>query len=286
MLDLLLMPPQQRSRLAELAAAPVARRGFDVMPEPAIAPGLPAMQAQSAIFGLDPVDDATPRLRGQAPQTVSQTARDWATALDVAGVSGGITRGIHAYHASPHSFDRFDASRMGTGEGVQVIAPGLYFAESPAVSGRGGYYDRKFTAWKGSPANIYEVNLNTSPDHLLDWDAPLRRQPAAVQEFLDANGLRLPQRETGRGIFAEVGARVRAPGQTGPVEISRNAAERFREAGIPGVRYLDAGSRAGDGTRNYVMFDDSLIEILRKYGLAGLGVGLGAGAATQAEAGQ
>jgi GNAT superfamily N-acetyltransferase len=93
MLDLLLMPPQQRSRLAELAAAPVARRGFDVMPEPAIAPGLPAMQAQSAIFGLDPVDDATPRLRGQAPQTVSQTAQDWDIAQMIAGGSGGITLG-------------------------------------------------------------------------------------------------------------------------------------------------------------------------------------------------
>ena len=40
----------------------------------------------------------------------------------------------------------------------------------------------------------------------------------------------------------------------------------LREAGIPGIRYLDAGSRrAGEGTSNYVAFDASQIEILRKY---------------------
>jgi len=40
----------------------------------------------------------------------------------------------------------------------------------------------------------------------------------------------------------------------------------LREAGIPGVRYLDARSRAaGEGTRNTVVYDPSQIEILRKY---------------------
>ena len=38
--------------------------------------------------------------------------------------------------------------------------------------------------------------------------------------------------------------------------------DRLREAGIPGIRYLDQGSRgAGEGTRNFVIFDDSLISI-------------------------
>ena len=39
--------------------------------------------------------------------------------------------------------------------------------------------------------------------------------------------------------------------------------------GIPGIKYLDAGSRsAGDGSRNYVVFDDKLVEIVKKYGWA------------------
>lgn len=53
----------------------------------------------------------------------------------------------------------------------------------------------------------------------------------------------------------------------------------FRDAGIPGIRYLDHGSRgAGEGSHNYVVFDDATIDILRKYGIAGLMLG-GAGAA-------
>jgi len=51
----------------------------------------------------------------------------------------------------------------------------------------------------------------------------------------------------------------------------RGASSRMlREAGIPGIKYLDQGSRsAGEGSRNYVVFDDSIINILRKYGLLG-----------------
>ena len=42
--------------------------------------------------------------------------------------------------------------------------------------------------------------------------------------------------------------------------------EALREAGIPGIRYLDAGSRdAGEGSRNYVVFDDNLLDILHKW---------------------
>jgi len=35
---------------------------------------------------------------------------------------------IIAYHGSPHDFDRFDASKIGTGEGAQAYGHGLYFA--------------------------------------------------------------------------------------------------------------------------------------------------------------
>lgn len=45
------------------------------------------------------------------------------------------------------------------------------------------------------------------------------------------------------------------------------ASQALREAGIPGIRYLDQGSRdAGDGTRNIVVFDDALIKITKKNG--------------------
>lgn len=48
------------------------------------------------------------------------------------------------------------------------------------------------------------------------------------------------------------------------------SAERLKQSGIPGVRYLDAGSRGhGDGSRNYVVFDHNLVDIKRKYAHGG-----------------
>ena len=42
--------------------------------------------------------------------------------------------GITAFHGSPHRFGKFDASKIGTGEGAQAYGHGLYFAESPDVA--------------------------------------------------------------------------------------------------------------------------------------------------------
>jgi hypothetical protein len=48
------------------------------------------------------------------------------------------------------------------------------------------------------------------------------------------------------------------------------ATEQLRKEGVPGIKYLDQGSRgAKDGTRNYVVWDDKIIDIVRKYGIAG-----------------
>ena len=44
------------------------------------------------------------------------------------------TNKITAYHGSPHTFDKFDMSKMGTGEGAQAYGRGLYFSENEAVA--------------------------------------------------------------------------------------------------------------------------------------------------------
>ena len=38
------------------------------------------------------------------------------------------------YHGSPHVFDKFDAGKIGAGEGNQAFGHGLYFAENPGVA--------------------------------------------------------------------------------------------------------------------------------------------------------
>jgi hypothetical protein len=44
------------------------------------------------------------------------------------------SRAMTAYHGSPHVFDRFDISRMGSGEGAQVFGRGHYFAENERIA--------------------------------------------------------------------------------------------------------------------------------------------------------
>lgn len=52
----------------------------------------------------------------------------------------------------------------------------------------------------------------------------------------------------------------------------RAASAALHAAGIPGIRYLDGSSRgAGDGSRNYVIFDDSSVSVVNKYSRAGDG---------------
>ena len=131
---------------------------------------------------------------------------------------------------------------------------------------------------------MYEVNIHADPERFLDWDALADEQPKGVADALSKTSWWPWTRD-------RIEARGAAHGSN-PVgqHIIRDLADDYfpdeisallNEAGIPGIKYLDAGSRAaGDGSRNYVVFDDKLIEILRKYGImapmagmAGAGVG-------------
>ena len=347
--------------------------------------------------------------------------------LVAADLVSGARKGIRAYHGSPHDFDRFDLSKIGTGEGAQSYGHGLYFAENEGVAED---YFRNFTdtaqrtrpteyggvaypggtmrqrilarlAEKGRDATIadleasiranstyapdmanlyrgelefvkhadlsaikvpkahrYEVAIKADPAHFLDWDQPLRAQTSHVQQAVTPHIEALARhtqeaREAllarGRDSFgrplkperlAKLQQPVVPPGdrvgsdlyrQMGfsPKDIPRDQEEGYRrataalrEAGVPGIKYLDQGSRlpvdtsqlearladlqsvqrtfpgkdptgviadkiaaverdlaaakARTPTSNYVVFDDSLIDILRKYGWLPPAAGLAA----------
>jgi hypothetical protein len=134
--------------------------------------------------------------------------------------------------------------------------------------------------------SMYEVRINANPDDFLDWDAPLSEQPknarAALRGFLDP--------KYGDGFFDEF-----ADAGNDLNDIHKNfddtTPEQLTQAlsgqDIPGIKYRDAGSRGLDGaegTRNFVVFDENLIEIVRKYGIAGAAAMLGMSQADVAEA--
>ena len=228
----------------------------------------------------------------------------------------GARKGIRAYHGSPHDFDAFDTSKIGTGEGAQAYGHGLYFAENEGVArsyrdslaGRMNAEERRAAlsgkdhvvsavrmmrqdgmekdavrdilkkTYKnepdqvidaamvsGDPGKMYEVNINADPADFLDWDAPLSAQKA--KGVYVAHNPDITGRDAVQGLAARLGSKDKVP-------------EYLSGRGIPGIKYLDAGSRgAGDGSRNYVVFDPATIEILKKYGLLGaVGGGMGANA--------
>lgn len=218
--------------------------------------------------------------------------------------------GIIAYHGSPHSFDKFDMSKIGTGEGAQAYGHGLYFAEAedvaknyrdqlsdlnaPANRGaqnwvrmEGGeneaiaaiermvsdpqskaYNDPRMLAiveriksgkYKSdNSGSMYQVKLNVKPDELLDWDLPLSEQPKAVQDALT------DMKPDWTGGQVHESSRL-VPGE---FTDKAKATEALKTRGFKGIRYKDAGSRGTDGgTYNYVIFDDNLVSILKKYGI-------------------
>jgi hypothetical protein len=79
----------------------------------------------------------------KAPDLAQSTLRGLVSALKsepsrrmVEGYMGGMGMKPQAivYHGSPHQFDAFDSSKIGTGEGAQAYGHGLYLAETPAVA--------------------------------------------------------------------------------------------------------------------------------------------------------
>lgn len=138
-----------------------------------------------------------------------------------------------------------------------------------AMKAAGGYS----TTPKG---RMYEVRINADPEDFLDWDKPLIQQGDKVRNAVVAGVGEKAADPTFRRMFLDSGKGEGLLGALAGERYDKQAAtQKLREAGIPGIRYLDQGSRtAGDGSRNYVVFDDKLIDILRKYGLFGsLGMG-------------
>ncbi len=308
---------------------------------------------------------------------------------------------IRAFHGSPHDFDKFDLSKIGTGEGAQAYGHGLYFAENADVATeyrralspsavktvegiaydstnprhlaaslldtyqRAGKPDPRATVLAELRSDVknvsltddrrqvyrqtiellesneplpaltrkeggrtYEVEIKADPDDLLDWDKPLSeqsrkvqniaretaaaklnqltyeqwtRQPAAFRQRMMAEaGEEAIQKELAKMGTGESVYRHAAQAS----ENSSEAAAALKRRGIPGIKYLDQGSRrmasvqqlgdkgnwfiqgsmtpyptrraaeaaaeaAGNVTRNFVIFDDSLIDILKKYGIVG-----------------
>lgn len=105
-------------------------------------------------------------------------------------------------------------------------------------------------AWEQSnPGNLYRVDIPEDSD-LLDWDKPLSEQPEKVRQALQGaylphkgehvtrNVMDAPEWATGEMLYRSM---VRAFDD--PATAQQRASEFLHSLGIPGLRYLDGGSR-------------------------------------------
>ena len=116
---------------------------------------------------------------------------------------------------------------------------------------------------------MYKVDL---PDEdiarMLDWDKPLSEQPQNVQKAFAKIGA--GESMTGQQAYrAAHEAAIRSGTDLPAAEKERYTVEALRKAGIPGIRYLDGGSRGtGQGSSNFVVFpgNENRLKILERNG--------------------
>jgi hypothetical protein len=235
-----------------------------------------------------------------------------------------------------------------------LIGPQSTYMLKEALAARGAdkgdLHVRSEVPYPTKSGKMYEVAIKAHPDEFLDWDKPLSEQHPKVREAIDkfyglpsegaqktmtgedlsralhANSAREIYTIKGPdGRYKPAAAKTKedaikeAGGDPSRVQLVRNpdpsvATEQMREAGIPGIKYLDQGSRgntrwlarhpqggindfadeksarafvaknpeysieAPKQTSNYVVFHHDLIDIMKKYGLAGLSALPAAGA--------
>ena len=182
---------------------------------------------------------------------------------------GGLL-GATVWHGSPRKFDKFDSSKIGTGEGAQSYGNGMYAAEQKAV---GQEYAKRLSS--DGAGYLYKIDL---PDDaiakMLDWDKPLSQQSPEVQRAIkefgelvgDADWQHAMKTDDKGSWFYRLMEDVH---KNSPRGASVDNAKFLRDSGIPGIRYLDGDSRGtGAGTSNFVVFpgEDGLLKILERNG--------------------
>jgi hypothetical protein len=146
------------------------------------------------------------------------------------------------------------------------------FAQSMADAMKSGRLPASIELPTLNKGSMYEVNIAATPDEFIDWDLPLDEQSESVMNALN---------KTDWYKYAEEGA-YNAAERRGDnaygMDLVRwleedgaeDAAQMLKDAGIKGVQYADAQTRFGKGpkTKNYVVYDDKLIDITKKYGIS------------------
>jgi len=145
-------------------------------------------------------------------------------------------------------------------------------SEQPEILRRLGYSDMTEAQINKAAATIFD-EARARGGSVMDYP-DLAEQIDALNDKLN----RLPPPIRGGELYhgAEQGGAVEILSTIGGGTTPAARSQELLSQGILGIRYPDAMSRgAGEGSRNYVVFDENLINIVRKYGIAGAAAMLG-----------
>jgi hypothetical protein len=103
----------------------------------------------------------------------------------ISKADGGLVedQGITAYHGSPYKFDRFDLSKIGTGEGAQAYGHGLYFAEAEPTARQ--YRDALSTKLLGNIGGQGQTDWD-NPEHVAASWLKIYKTPEAAIDYLES----------------------------------------------------------------------------------------------------
>jgi hypothetical protein len=201
---------------------------------------------------------------------------------------GNVIRGDSIYSRSLE-----DMALLGKPAALQKIDDNIRFNEKYAPDMAELYRSARKQIESVDPSKIrlnqgylYKVDIDDArapKEAFLDWDKPLSQQSESVRKFFEpivAPIRHEMSKPAGKGwgdlaaptaydpTGRELLSLLRKP--TGGVSdilsngLGPGVSAMLLKNGIPGIRYLDAGSRANGGTHNTVLFDDSLVKILER----------------------
>ena len=195
--------------------------------------------------------------------------------------------GLTVFHGSPAKFNRFDPTKIGSGEGAQAYGYGHYVAQNPetakqyketlkskafskivkkdrnvydvvapdgAVISQGtvlGAAHKAKDAYDANAGVLYEIDL---PDEqiarMLDYDKP-------VDEEIRSRVSQAAMQKFGSGstgtsgelLYKELTREFRNLGSSNP---AADASEFLKMQGVPGIRFLDQNSRSNFRVQNSV----------------------------------
>lgn len=177
-----------------------------------------------------------------APKSVAGSAR----AANAA--AGEVRQGIRAFHGSPHDFDRFDSEApawFSMNEGVARE----FGKDRMGVDGPGSSYYNA-TAWREAKPNMYEVRINGK---LMDVDPTQDAVNIAKQIGVD------PPTD-----WADISQILRWG------DAQKDWIYEARTKGFDGVRFKNVGDApSGTDSDHIAIINHSVIDIVKKYGIAG-----------------